>query len=428
MSEQTMAEFLDQATRFLDTAAERAPAATSRPWGEGPDGTELLAEWSSEEEARLVTEARRFKALEYDAGFGWIDGPTVYGGRGLPRSYHEAYARLREQFAVPDLAVMRLGLSMTAPTILAHGTEQVKRAYLPRLHRGDVIACQLFSEPDAGSDLASLRASAVPVKGEGPGGTGGGSPLCEEEAGGGWVLRGQKVWTTNAHLSDIGEVLCRTDPRAPKHRGITAFLIDMHAPGVEVRPLRQMTGGASFNEVFLTDVRVPDDHRLGEVNEGWQVAITTLMNERSTTTDIGGSLDAILDRLVMLARWSGRLSDPAVRDLVSDTAMHILAARAGSQRAHQAVAAGQPGPEQSVGKLLWTQNLQRVSRVVSELLGPRLVADTGEWGTYAWAKFVLAVPGIRISAGTDEIMRNILAERVLGLPREKPPTRDQERT
>jgi acyl-CoA dehydrogenase len=304
---------------------------------------------------------------------------------------------------------MRLGLSMTAPTILAHGTEQVKRAYLPRLHRGDVIACQLFSEPDAGSDLASLRASAV-------------------RDGGSWVLRGQKVWTTNAHLSDIGEVLCRTDPRAPKHHGITAFLIDMHAPGVEVRPLRQMTGGASFNEVFLTDVRVPDDHRLGEVNEGWQVAITTLMNERSTTTDIGGSLDVILDRLVMLARWSGRLSDPAVRDLVSDTAMHILAARAGSQRAHEAVATGQPGPEQSVGKLLWTQNLQRVSRVVSELLGPRLVADTGEWGTYAWAKFVLAVPGIRISAGTDEIMRNILAERVLGLPREKPSTRDQERT
>jgi acyl-CoA dehydrogenase len=221
--------------------------------------------------------------------------------------------------------------------------------------------------------------------------------------------------------------LCRTDPRAPKHRGITAFLIDMHAPGVEVRPLRQMTGGASFNEVFLTDVRVPDDHRLGEVNEGWQVAITTLMNERSTTTDIGGSLDVILDRLVMLARWSGRLADPAVRDLVSDTAMHILAARAGSQRAHEAAATGQPGPEQSVGKLLWTQNLQRVSRVVSELLGPRLVADTGEWGTYAWAKFVLAVPGIRISAGTDEIMRNILAERVLGLPREKPSTRNQER-
>jgi alkylation response protein AidB-like acyl-CoA dehydrogenase len=242
MSEQPLAEFLEQATRFLDTAAGRTPAATSRPWGEGPDGTELLAEWSSEEEARLVTEARRFKALEYDAGFGWIDGPAVYGGRGLPRSYHEAYTRLREQFAVPDLAVMRLGLSMTAPTILAHGTEQVKRAYLPRLHRGDVIACQLFSEPDAGSDLASLRTSAVPD-------------------GRDWVLRGQKVWTTNAHLSDIGEVLCRTDPRAPKHRGITAFLIDMHAPGVEVRALRQMTGGASFNEVFLTDVRVPDRHR-----------------------------------------------------------------------------------------------------------------------------------------------------------------------
>jgi len=410
VSTEPLASFLERAAAFLETAVGHAPAAASRAWGDGPDGTELLAEWSSEEEARLVAAARRFKALEYDAGFGWIDGPVEYGGRGLPRSHGDAYAELREQFAAPDLGVLGLGLGMTAPTILAHGSEQAKRAYLPRLHRGDIIACQLFSEPEAGSDLAALRASAVP------------------DGAGGWILGGQKVWTTNAHLSDIGEVLCRTDARAPKHHGITAFLIDMHAPGVEVRPLRQMTGGASFNEVFLTDARVPDDHRLGDVNHGWKVALTTLMNERSTTTDIGGRLDSILDRLVMLARWSGRLADPAVRDLVSDSAMHILAARAAMRRGHESAATGRPGPEQSIGKLLWTQNLQRISRVVTELLGPRLVADTGEWGTYAWAKFVLAVPGIRISAGTDEIMRNILAERVLGLPREATMTRDREQT
>ncbi len=302
--------FLKRAAAFLEGAIGRAPAAVPpRAWGEGPDDAELLAEQSSEQERELLAAARGFKALEYDAGFGWIDGPVEYGGQGLPRSYHDAYAELREEFAAPDLSVMHLGLGMVAPTILAHGTAAAKRSYLPRLHRGDTIACQLFSEPDAGSDLAALRTAAV------------------RDNAGGWILNGQKVWTTHAHLSDIGEILCRTDPRAPKHHGITAFLIDMRAPGVEVRPLRQMTGGASFNEVFLTDVRVPDDHRLGDENEGWQVALTTLMNERSITSDIGGRLDAILDRLVMLARWSGWLADPAVRDLVSDTAMHILAAR-----------------------------------------------------------------------------------------------------
>jgi acyl-CoA dehydrogenase len=396
-----LATFLDRAFAFLEGAAGRTPDAVTAPgWGEGPDEAELLAERSSEQEMDHLAAARRFRALEYDAGFGWIDGPVEYGGRGLPPSYADAYAELRGQFAVPDLSVMRLGLGMVAPTLLAHGTEAAKRAYLPRLHRGDVIACQLFSEPDAGSDLASLRTSAA----------------CD--GAGNWILNGQKVWTTNAHLSDVGEILCRTDPGAPKHRGITAFLIDMHASGVEVRPLRQMTGGASFNEVFLTDVRVPDSCRLGGENEGWQVAVTTLMNERSTTSDIGGRLDVILDRLVMLARWSGRLADPVVQDMLSDTAMHILAARAAMLRAREQPAGSRPGPEQSAGKLLWTQNLQRVAAVVTELLGPRLVADTGEWGTYAWSKFVLGIPGIRLSAGTDEIQRNILAERVLGLPRE----------
>lgn len=405
MSTPSLPQLLAEARVFLGATVgpRRAPQQPTTEWGTGSDTAELLAEWSSQEEADLVAAARTFKAQEYDAGLAWIDGPVDYGGRGLPRSYAHAYMALRREFAVPDLSVMSLGLGMTAPTILAHGTESAKRTYLPRLHRGDLIACQLFSEPGAGSDLASLRTSAVP------------------DGDGGWILNGQKVWTTGAHLSDIGEILCRTDTAAPKHDGITAFLVDMHAPGVDVRPLRQMTGGASFNEVFLTDVHVRDDHRLGGVNEGWQVAITTLLNERNTTTDLGGSLDTVLDRLVMLARWSGRLSDPSVADLVADTAIHIRTAKAGMVRAHEAAAdapAGRPGAERAVGKLVWTQNLQRVAHTVTELLGPRLVADTGEWGTYAWAKFVLGVPGIRISAGTDEIMRNTLAERVLGLPRE----------
>jgi alkylation response protein AidB-like acyl-CoA dehydrogenase len=395
MSEQTLAEFLDQATRFLDSAAGRAPAATSRPWGEGPDGTELLAEWSSEEEARLVTEARRFKALEYDAGFGWIDGPAAYGGRGLPRSYHEAYARLREQFAVPDLAVMRLGLSMTAPTILAHGTEQVKRAYLPRLHRGDVIACQLFSEPDAGSDLASLRASAVPD-------------------GDGWVLRGQKVWTTNAHLSDIGEVLCRTDPRAPKHRGITAFLIDMHAPGVEVRPLTQITGEAEFNEIFFSDVEVPVENRLGEEGDGWQVAMTTLLHERAT---LGFALTATLDALFgrLLHETDGQDPEPHVREALAREWIELQALRFTNYRALGTYErTGVPGPEGSGVKLRWSEANQRLTKLARELRGADGILDDGWWNHQQ-----LRSRGNTIEAGTSEVLRNIIAERVLGLPRSR---------
>ncbi|SNQ46573.1 putative acyl-CoA dehydrogenase FadE17 [Frankia canadensis] len=379
----------------------------SRPplvWGEGSDEVNLLPEHSPEEDERIVAAARRFKAAEYAAGFGWIDGPTEYGGAGLPVSYLDAYLDLRGQYDVPDLAVFGLGLGMISPTLLAHGSESAKRIYLPRLHAGEAIGCQLFSEPGAGSDLASLRTRAVRDGDE-------------------WVITGQKVWTTNGHLSDVGEVLCRTSPEAPKHRGITAFLVDMHAPGVEVRPLRQMTGGASFNEVFLTEVRVPDENRLGAVDDGWRVATTTLMNERSTASDLGGSLAAILDRLIMLARWSGRLADPVVRDRLSDTVMHVRLAGYATERAHLARTAGTPGPEHSVGKLVWTNNLRRISDLLTDILGPRLIADTGEWGTFAWTTLVLGVPGIRVSAGTDEIMKNILAERVLGLPREPSPAR-----
>jgi acyl-CoA dehydrogenase len=216
--------------------------------------------------------------------------------------------------------------------------------------------------------------------------------------------------------------LCRTDVNVPKHKGITAFLVDMTAPGVDVRPLRQMTGGADFNEVFLTGVRVPDDHRLGEVNSGWRVAMTTLMNERATVggTRSGGVAESLTpDRFRALMRATGTLDDGALRRDLSELLADMLAAGHLNNRAVRRMRAGvAPGPEMSVAKYMHAQNLTRAAHLASRLLGPRIIADTGEWGGYAWTELLLATPALRILGGTEEIMKNILAERVLRLPKE----------
>jgi alkylation response protein AidB-like acyl-CoA dehydrogenase len=279
----------------------------------------------------------------------------------------------------------------------------VRERYLRAMYRGDIVGCQLFSEPVAGSDLAGIQTRAVRDGDE-------------------WVLNGQKVWTSGAQYSDIGEIITRTSPDKPKHKGLTMFLVDMRAPGVEVRPLRQMTGGATFNEVFFEDVRVHDSHRLGDVDEGWTVALTTLMNERAAIGGGGGGAGigaTGMTRFIEMARHRGLADDPLVRQRLADAYVHTNVARYTNLRAMAKIRAGQlPGPEMSIAKLTMTQNMQRLADTVTEVLGPRLVADTGEWGTFAFAEFVLGVPGARVAGGTDEIMRNIVGERVLGLPKE----------
>jgi acyl-CoA dehydrogenase len=308
------------------------------------------------------------------------------------------------EYRTPSLSPYGIGLGMVAPTFLAHGTEEVKQRYLKRMWRGELVGCQLFSEPGAGSDLASLSTRA-------------------DRDGDEWILNGQKVWTSGAHFSDVGEIICRTDPDAPKHRGLTGFAVDMHAPGVEVRPLRQMTGGASFNEVFFTDVRVPDSHRLGDVNGGWTVALTTLMNERAAIGGGGGGVGpSVTDRLVAMARARGRADDALVRQQLAQILINERVSSYTSLRAMARIAVGQlPGPEMSIAKLALTMNMRRTAEVCGSILGPALVADTGAWGTYAWATYVLGVPGMRVAGGTDEVMRNIIGERVLGLPKEPAP-------
>ncbi|HEY6318210.1 MAG TPA: acyl-CoA dehydrogenase family protein [Acidimicrobiia bacterium] len=402
MSVLSETEFRAEAQAFLDDHAERR-LEEKFEWGKGSDRVGLLEEKTPQQERADLAAAQGWKAVEFDAGFGWISGPEEYGGRALPTSFDRAYRELAAAYAIPSQSLFAIGLGMVAPTILTHAIPEVRARYLQPLHRGDIVGCQLFSEPIAGSDLAGIQTAAFRDGDE-------------------WILNGQKVWTSGAQLSDIGEIITRTSPDKPKHKGLTMFLVDMHAPGVEVRPLRQMTGGASFNEVFFTDVRVPDTHRLGDVDEGWTVALTTLMNERAAIGGGGvGSGSIGLTRLREIADHFGLAEDRLTRQRLADIYVHQSVARYTNLRAMTKIRAGQlPGPEMSIAKLALTQNMQRVAQTLGELLGPRLVADSGEWGTYAWAEFILGVPGARVAGGTDEVMRNIVGERVLGLPKEPP--------
>jgi alkylation response protein AidB-like acyl-CoA dehydrogenase len=396
----TKDEFRAEATAFLDANAERRGEVTE-VWGQGSDEVSILPERTPEEDAAILVAAKDWRAKVFDAGFGWISGPEAYGGRGLTREYERVWQSLENSYDVPTLAPFGIGLGMVAPTILAHAIEDVRRQYLAPMYRGDIVACQLFSEPVAGSDLAGIQTKAIRDGDE-------------------WILNGQKVWTSGAHYSDIGEIITRTSSYPDsRHRGLTMFLVDMRAPGVEVRPLRQMTGGASFNEVFFTDVRVPDEMRLGDEDQGWTVALTTLMNERMAIGGggVGGGLN-LAGRLQALARHMGVADDPNVRQQLADVIIRHSVSRYTTMRAMAKMRAGQlPGPELSTLKLALTNNMQKMSELLTSVLGPRLIADTDEWGTYAWSAFVLSVPGMRVAGGTDEVLRNIVGERVLGLPK-----------
>ena len=396
-----LSDFRAEAAAFLEANAEKKPEQAF-VWGEGDDDVSIIEERDPEEDAAELARSKAWAAKRFDAGFGWIDGPEEHGGRGLTPAHRQAYRSLESDYVIPDQSYFTIGLGMVAPTIAVHAIPEVQDAYLKRLHRGELVACQLFSEPGAGSDLAGLSTRAT-------------------KDGDDWVVTGQKVWTSNAHLADLGEIICRTDFDQPKHKGLTGFVVDMRAPGIEVRPLRQMTGGAGFNEVFFDEVRIPDSHRLGDVNAGWGVALTTLANERASLgSGMGlGKGPGPFERLIALIQHFGRDQDPLVRDqlarLYTSERLSSWTLRRGMEAAK---AGGMPGAELSVLKLAGTLNLERMATFVASVLGPRLIADTGEWGTFAWSKFVCGVPGGHLGGGTDEVLRNILGERVLGLPKD----------
>jgi alkylation response protein AidB-like acyl-CoA dehydrogenase len=362
-----------------------------------------------------------FLRAQFDAGLAWVHFPVGLGGLDAPREQQRIVDEALAAAGAPDNDPSRIGigLGMAAPTILAHGTDEQRRRFLRPLWTGQEVWCQLFSEPGAGSDLAGLATKAVREDGS------------DQDSD--WIVTGQKVWTSMAHEARWAILIARTDPNVPKHKGLTYFVCDMTDPGVEVRPLRQLTGEAEFNEVFLSEVRIPDAHRLGPVGAGWAVAQTTLMNERVA---IGGGAQpregGMIGAVAQAWRERPELRTAAAHDALLDLWVQAEAARLTATRLRQQLAAGQPGPEGSAAKLAFARLNQEISGFEIDLLGEEGLRYD-DWSSDRWASDrpatvdfagrgagyrYLRAKGNSIEGGTSEILRNIIAERVLGLPPE----------
>ena len=352
------------------------------------------------------TPSEEFLGRQYDLGLAWVHFPEGYGGLGLSPKLQTLINEKLSAAGAPSPYVRNpIGYGMSAPTIVTHGSEEQKQRYLRPLFTGEEVWCQLFSEPNAGSDSAGVATRAV-------------------QDGDEWIVNGQKVWTTLAHIASFGTLVARTDPEAPKHKGLTHFVIDMKQPGVEVRPLRQMTGEAEFNEVYFTDARIPDAERLDAVGEGWRVALTTLMNER---VSIGGAVPPKGSGPIATAvkAWKDSTTqDPAQRDELLKLWIRAEVFRLTNIRASQNRKAGTPGPEGSVGKIASADLNKDIYSFTMNLLGPDgmlygsydLESPSTAMGFSTPQKAFLRSRANSIEGGTTEVMKNIIGERVLGLP------------
>jgi alkylation response protein AidB-like acyl-CoA dehydrogenase len=373
-------------------------------WGTGSDAVPVFNVYDDESGRALMAAGAAWQQTKYAAGYAAISLPADLGGQGLDFEYERAFIETEAEFETPVWdELLEVTIDLVGPTVAVHGTPEQRERWLKPMLAAEVLCCQLFSEPGAGSDLASLTCSAV-------------------RKDDGWLVNGQKVWNSGAQFADLGMLIARTDLTA-KHKGLTAFIVPMDLPGIEVRPIRQMTGGESFNEVYFTDVFVADRDRLGAEGEGWAVTLTTLRFEREhSAMNGGGGLGELLEKLVALVEHEGRQDDPLVGAALGRLYERVRMVQLIAVRVQEAMESGlTPGPEGSLGKLLWSQVLGEISEFLVDLLGVRLVADHGEWGSYAWAQHVLGAPGFRIAGGSDEIQRTIIAERVLGLPKEPKP-------
>jgi acyl-CoA dehydrogenase len=393
---------------FNDTPEEAAFRREVRAWleanaepktpGAGADDT--MGEALSDAE---IAAAKAWQRRKAEAGWACIRWPKEYGGRGASAIQQVIWNQEEARFKTPP-NIFGITHGMCAPTVMAHGTDAQRRKWIPGMLTGENVWCQLFSEPAAGSDLAGLRTTA-------------------ERDGDVWIVNGQKIWTTGAQIADWGILVVRTDPAAPKHQGLTYFVVDMHAAGIEVRPIHQMNGERAFNEVFFTDVRIPDAYRLDEIGNGWRVALTTLMNERASIGAGGGG--AAINELVALARRieiDGRraIDESGVRERLADFLVRARGLKYTGYRTLTALSQGKtPGPEASLGKLVGAVLGQDMAAFGMELQGIAGGACDGTSpGGGAWQMRFLGFPGLRIAGGTDEVLRNIIAERVLGLPPE----------
>jgi len=349
--------------------------------------------------------SRAWQKTKAEAGYARITWPKGMGGIGGTPMQSIIFAQEEAKYDVPTGGPFAIGLGMCIPVLMTYGSEDAKKRYVKPAVEGTEIWCQLFSEPAGGSDVANLRTKA-------------------EKSGDTWTVNGSKIWTTGAQFSDYGLLLTRTDPNVPKHKGLTAFYLSMKSPGVEVRPIKQASGGSGFNQIFFTDVKIPDSQRLGEVGQGWQVALTTLMHERLA---VGGGQGGGLDvrELMQLARSleledGPAIKNAAVREKIADWYVKSAGLRYTTMRTMTALSRGQqPGPEASIAKIVVASKLQDLSAFAMELEGEAGILQGAEAPMHGlfqggW----LSSPGLRIAGGTDEILRNIIAERVLGLPQD----------
>ena len=404
------AAYRERVRRWLEIHAPRPDGSWRLTDEAGDPGRDFVAEraqpnvpWKLRDEAGRLEAARAWQAVKAGAGYARVSWPTEWGGGGGTPIQQIIFSEEEARYDVPT-GFFGIGLGMCIPTLLKFADPGTIQRFVPPALRGEQIWCQLFSEPAAGSDLAGLRTRAVPRAGE-------------------WVINGQKVWTTGAHYSDFGLLLARTDVDVPKHAGLTMFWIDMKSPGVTVRPIHQMTGGADFNEVYLTDVAVPDEQRLGPAGGGWQVALVTLMNERlEGAKDRGPTTQEILDLARSVPHGHGCvLDDSGFRQRFARWYVQAAGLKFTRFRTMTALSRGQtPGPEASIGKLVAASRLQELSSWLIECQEQYgMICDTSLAALQgALQRDYLYAPGLRIAGGTDEILKNIIAERVLGLPAE----------
>ena len=385
---QEEAEFRAEARAFLEQYATRDDIRPPR---------------APESYKAFLARAKRWQNIKYDHGWACLHWPQAYGGRGATPIQRVIWSEEEGKYNVPTQP-FAIGQGMCGPTLMAYAKEAQKRDLLPRMASGADIWCQLFSEPAGGSDLANLQTRA-------------------ERDGDDWVINGQKIWTSGAHYSDWGILVTRTDPTVPKHQGLTFFFLNMHTPGVEIKPIKQISGRSQFNEVFFTDVRIPDAQRLGDVGDGWKVSITTLMNERLAVGDAQGADVADIIALARQMEIDGEpaIQHAAVRSKIADWYCQWSGLKYTKARVISALSRGEtPGPENSITKIVSASKLQEIGSFGLDLMemggmmtGPEhMLFDGLFYEAYMWA------PGIRVAGGTDEILRNIIAERVLGLPQD----------
>ena len=389
---------------FEDTPEEAAFRANARVFldknAKKRDGAGMIYRAGAEDPS-FRNEAKAWQAKKADAGYAGITWAKEWGGQGGSAIQQVIYDQEEAKYTVPR-GIFEIGLGMCIPTLCAWGTQAHRDRHVTKALRGEEVWCQLFSEPAGGSDLAALRTRA-------------------ERDGDDWIINGQKIWTSGAHYSDFGVIVTRSDFDAKKHRGLTYFFLDMTSPGVEIRPIKQISGASHFNEVFFTNVRIPDSQRLGAVGDGWKVSLTTLMNERYT---IGGRAGVDVDEVLDLARKvelddGPALKNEGVRDKIADWYVMSRGLKYAHFRTMTALSRGDtPGPESSIGKLVQGRKLQDMSAFAMDLLEQGGVITDPKYAPMAalFQQTLMTSPSSRIAGGSDEIMRNIIAERVLGLP------------